>query len=981
MAKQKAIKSLRIALFVIIMLLGFSIAATSMLSRWSIQINQYLGIKTSVASGEGEDVFKSDYDEIEDLFAAKSDLIGEIGREGCVLLKNDNDALPLSSGAKVSIFGRSSTNMMFGEASGGGNIKAKCDDIKTVFTSEGLKVNETLWNFYKGISGRVRYTANDGMQLGEARLDEYTQQVRDSYPDYNDAVFIVLTRAFGEGIDASRDPSIIKDGDGTHNALQIQDIERDMIYEAKRAAGSDGKVIVLLNSDNPLEIGELKNDPDIDSVLWIGGQGVWGLYGVADVITGTSPSGHLTDTYAADNTSAPATQNSGNFNWTNADSVGDWEGAKTYLVYQEGVYVGYKYYETRYEDCVLKSGNADSVKGTFASSGKWNYTEEVCYSFGYGLSYTTFSQKMSNLRWNESDKKVSVDVTVKNTGNRKGKDVVQLYVQTPYTQYDITNKVEKPSVKLIGFEKTEELDPGQEVTVTVTAKLEHVASYDYVNAKTYILDRGTYYFACGNGAHDALNNILAAKNKTVADGMDYDGNTDMVVLYEKTASGEVDRVTCSSSDYDDSVKITNQLDFADINSYGFDITYLSRSDWDATWTGPLTGLTATDKMIADFADGRQSGDGVVGDDISSVTSGVNYDSKETNHRFNDLYGKEYDAPIWNEIISQLSLEEICLTVAVRNSNGLESIEMPMFMQFDGPAGIYSTYITDKTEYAQFTVMYNMNTVLASAFNKELALEEGKMFGNDGLWTGYQSVWGPGCDTHRTPFSGRNAEYYSEGGVLAYYCGREFSKGTMMYGLSSGPKHLAFNDQETNRGGVATFTNEQAARELYLRAFEGPLADGEALDTMVGKNRLGCFYLGATPQLIQNIMRGEWAYDGKIVSDSTGGGYADGRGSVISGLTQMDTADVRAYYEDSLSPDAIASDKVLFAAMVDAVHHNLYLWSHTSLMNGLSGGTVTITPWYMTLIISLDAAFGVLAVAGAVAIVMLSRKSKEESDGN
>lgn len=214
------------------MLLGFSIAATSMLSRWSIQINQYLGIKTSVASGEGEDVFKSDYDEIEDLFAAKSDLIGEIGREGCVLLKNDNDALPLSSGAKVSIFGRSSTNMMFGEASGGGNIKAKCDDIKTVFTSEGLKVNETLWNFYKGISGRVRYTANDGMQLGEARLDEYTQQVRDSYPDYNDAVFIVLTRAFGEGIDASRDPSIIKDGDGTHNALQIQDIERDMIYEA-----------------------------------------------------------------------------------------------------------------------------------------------------------------------------------------------------------------------------------------------------------------------------------------------------------------------------------------------------------------------------------------------------------------------------------------------------------------------------------------------------------------------------------------------------------------------------------------------------------------------------------------------------------------------------------------------------------------------------------------------------------------------------
>lgn len=310
--------------------------------------------------------------------------------------------------------------------------------------------------------------------------------------------------------------------------------------------------------------------------------------------------------------------------------------------------------------------------------------------------------------------------------------------------------------------------------------------------------------------------------------MDYNGKENTVLTYEKTVSnGDVDATTCAYSDYNSDVKITNQLEFADINSYGFDVTYLSRSDWDATWTGALTGLTATNQMISDFANGATASDSVVGDEIASVKNGVDYNSKATNHKFKDLYGKEYDDPIWDEIISQLSLEEICLTVAVRNSEGLASIEMPMFMQFDGPAGIYSTYITDKPEYALFTVMYNMNTVLASAFNKELALEEGKMFGNDGLWTAYQSVWGPGCDTHRTPFSGRNAEYYSEDGVLAYYSGREFSKGAMLYGLSTGPKHLAFNDQETNRGGVATFTNEQAARELYLLAFEGPLADGDS----------------------------------------------------------------------------------------------------------------------------------------------------------
>ncbi len=461
--------------------------------------------------------------------------------------------------------------------------------------------------------------------------------------------------------------------------------------------------------------------------------------------------------------------------------------------------------------------------------------------------------------------------------------------------------------------------------------------------------------------------------------MDYNGKENTVLTYEKTVSnGDVDATTCAYSDYNSDVKITNQLEFADINSYGFDVTYLSRSDWDATWTGALTGLTATNQMISDFANGATASDSVVGDEIASVKNGVDYNSKATNHKFKDLYGKEYDDPIWDEIISQLSLEEICLTVAVRNSEGLASIEMPMFMQFDGPAGIYSTYITDKPEYALFTVMYNMNTVLASAFNKELALEEGKMFGNDGLWTAYQSVWGPGCDTHRTPFSGRNAEYYSEDGVLAYYSGREFSKGAMLYGLSTGPKHLAFNDQETNRGGVATFTNEQAARELYLLAFEGPLADGDSLDTMVGKNRLGCYYIGAIPQLIQNIMRGEWNYKGKIVSDSTAGGYADGRASVISGLTQMDTADVRPYYEDSLSPSAISSDPVLFAAMKDAVHHNLYLWSRTSLMNGLNSGRyVTILPWYMKLIISLDVIFGIIAAGSAVTVVLLSCKVREE----
>lgn len=984
MKRQTTALILKISVFVFALLFGFSIALTHAFKLWEIQINQYLNIRTSYVEGASADdmLFKSKYDKIEDLIDAKSALIKEIGREGAVLLKN-NGALPLNSGKKVSLFSRNSTNMVYGAASGGGNIQFKSDDLKTVFKSVGLQVNETLWNYYAGIKGNVRISGSSP-RLGEPNVSEYPENVKNSYSSYNDAAFVILSRAFGEGMDAVRDPSAIRDGDGVHNILQIQDVERGVIAEAKKASDT---VIVLLNSDNPMEVQELEDDPDIDAILWIGGQGVWGLYGVADIIVGNvSPSGHLTDTYAVSNESSPATVNSGNFVWANSSQVGNEEGAKTYLVYQEGVYVGYKYYETRYEDTVLGQGNADSTAGTFASTAGWNYSEEVTYSFGYGMSYTTFSRKVSNLVWNEEDKTVSIDVTVKNTGNKKGKDVLQLYVNTPYTQYDIDNKVEKPSVKLIGYEKTDELAIGEEKKYTVSAKLEHVASYDYTDAKTYILDPGTYYFAVGNGAHDALNNILAKKGKTVADGMDHDGDVDQVATYEKTVTdGDVDKTTCATSDYDSNVAITNRLEFADINSYGLDITYLSRNDWEGTWTGPLTGLNATAQMIADFAIGATYKKDAAASNPSSIRDGVDYNNKSTNHKFKDLYGKDYDDPIWDELISQLSLEDICMTVAVRNSGGLASIEMPMFMQFDGPAGIYGAYQTSSMEWAVYAVMYNMNTVLSSAFNKDLAYREGVMFGEDGLWTGFQSVWGPGCNTHRTPYSGRNVEYYSEDGILAYYCAREFSKGTLSRGLSVGPKHMAFNDQETNRGGVATFTNEQAARELYLRAFEGPLADGKGLDTMVGKNRLGCFYVGAATGFINGIVRTEWAYNGKIVSDSTSGGYADGPSSVIAGLTQMDTADVRAYYEDTLSPSEIVKDKVLFEAMKEAVHHNLYLWAQTSLMNGLNSGKyVTVMPWYQQLSISLNVVFGVLAVGGAVAIVLLKvlkPKKKEEEAQN
>lgn len=406
MNKEQSAKILKIAVLVFALLLAVAIAFANAAFRWEIQLNQMLNVRTSGVVGASDDdvLFKSDYDNIEDLFAAKSELIKDIGSEGCVLLKNENNALPLAKNSKVSLFGKNSTDLTYGTSNGSGQIQAECDDMKTVFTSAGMQVNETLWDFYTGLN-KIRYYRSGAMQLGEATQADYENAgtaLSNSYEEYNDAVFITITRAFGEGNDAPTDPSVIKDGDGTHNALQLHDVERNMISIAKNAAGADGKVIVLLNSDNVMEIGELKDDPDIDAILWIGGQGVWGLYGVADVIMGvTSPSGKLVDTYAYSNMSSPAAQNYGDFTWTNADtitsSVGEAEGASKYVIYQEGVYVGYKYYETRYEDSVLGQGNATSTTGVYNSTSGWNYEEEICYTFGYGLSYTTFTQTMTKL--------------------------------------------------------------------------------------------------------------------------------------------------------------------------------------------------------------------------------------------------------------------------------------------------------------------------------------------------------------------------------------------------------------------------------------------------------------------------------------------------------------------------------------------------------------------------------------------------------
>lgn len=962
-------KGLKIASFASSMLFAFALCGAEMTFTWEIAINRYLPGQTT--SGVSNGKYQSDYKTAKELVEAKRKLIADIVSEGSVLLKNENDALPLKKGNRVSCFSRSSTKLIYGSASGGGKVTSNYA-LKDVFESDGIEVNPTLWDYYANYKGNNRTSSSAGMKLGEINPQEYPSNVTSSYTSYKDAAIVFICRTFGEGTDAFMTTDKVLDGDGVHNALELHDVERKVIAEAKKCSN---KVIVVVNSDYAMDIDELKHDDGVQAIVQVGSLGNSGVYGLCDMLTGqVCASGHLSDTYAADSMSAPAIQNFGDFTFTNASEITAASASK-YVVYQEGIYVGYRYYETRYEDTVLGKGNASSPTGAFRSTEKWDYNNEVSYSFGYGLSYTDFERKINSIDWNEKDKTVKLNVTTKNIGDVAGKDVLQVYVQSPYTNYDIEHKIEKSAVALVDFAKTDVLDPNESVTMDIEVDMDFVASYDPYQAKTYILDYGTYYFGIGDGSHDALNNILAKKGYTMEDGMDAEGDANQAISYVKTGEGEVDAVTCSISDYTGE-KITNHLDEADVNYYGNLVTYLSRNDWAGTWNNGVT-LTAAEEMKADLSAGSSYTPSPESSDLSHAQAGVDYANTSTHVELSELNGADYNDPKWEQLLSQLTLEEMSRLVGLANSGAIESINMPSYMAFDGPSGICASYITDDQEYAIYASMFESEVVLSSTFNKDLATKQGEMFGNDGLWTGYHCVWGPGNDTHRTAYLGRNGEYYSEDGILAFHMTQHEVNGADKYGLSMGPKHFAFNDQETNRGGVSTFVNEQAGREIYLRAFEGALAAGKAKCTMIAKNRLGCKYIGALEGLMKDILVNEWGYHGVVIADSASDGYVNGPTSIINGTTEFDT-NTKEFTTGSLSPKAIGSDGVLFQAVKEACHRNLYLWANTWLTSSVKVGEAVKQelPWYQKATIALASVTGALAVASIAGFVVVSLKDKK-----
>lgn len=905
--------------------------------------------------------YKSDYKSQEDRVKAGYELVKQVEGEGAALLLNENNALPLGKDASVSLFSTSSVNIVYG-GTGSANVDAsKADNLKSALEKAGAKVNPTLWDFYLTGEGSAYQRVSGGFtassQVGEAPWSAYTQDVLDSVASYGDAAIVTLSRVGGEGADLDF---------VTTNYLALDRNELDLLTNLTKLKqeGRIKKLVVLLNSSNAIQMDFLQAEGiDVDAVLWIGGVGITGINAVAEILTGAiNPSGSLVDTYCYDNFSSPAMKN-----FVPTTYEGYAEGvipanASTYMIYQEGIYVGYKYYETRYEDFVMGTGNA----------GQYSYGKDVVFPFGYGLSYTNFTYSDMKLAYDESTHIYTVTVTVTNTGKVAGKETVQIYVSSPYTDYDIKNKVEKASVSLVGFEKTDMLEPGASQTLTVSVDGDNVASYDAFGAKTYIMDAGDYYFTAATDSHNAANNVLAAKGYTPENTegrMDAAGDAALAVIWNNPT---LDTNTYAVSD--NGATITNRLDNSDPNlneCVAEDVVFLTRNDWEGTMpTGEILKLTLTDLLKDALQDVQYKADPLT--DMAFPTMNAKNGLKLV-----QMIGLDYDDPKWEQLLDQLSFQDMVSLIgdAFHWTMPIESVQAPGTRDENGPQGLTVTLFGSGLGVE--TTALTSEDVLAATFNKALVYEMGKIVGNDCLAANVAFLYGPGANTHRTPYGGRNFEYYSEDGYLSDAIGAAEVKGIEEKGVHVVIKHFALNDSEQDRIGLGVWLNEQSAREIYLRAFQGALESSQAggNGVMMAYTRWGTQWSGANYNLVTGIMHEEWGCNGLQITDNVLTTYVNGVDGVMGGTTAFDS--MLAFYITDQLPK-YENDPVVVWAMREACHKNLYAIAHSCGMNGIGEDTVikATTPKVIILVYALAVLTGLLFVAMLVLWMKGKRKWKK-----
>ena len=924
-------------------------------------VNLFMGtLPPTTAVTDDTNYYASDYDSMEDMRAALSEHIIRTQEEGSVLLRNENDALPFSTGDAVTLFGYAAATPVYHGGSGGPSNTGI--NLYEALVAEGVRVNETVYTAIQNAGGTRTKTG----LIGEIDVSAYAGTESSYASDYNDVAIYVMSRYGGEEGDLNHGlQGDWEEGPEGVAELSLHQEEIDTLNLIKDS-GKFKKIVVVLNSGYAMELGDLP-EYGVDAILWIGYPGGEGMTGVAKVLTGQSDvSGRNVITYATDSLSSAAMQNAGDFTFSNLTGLYK----NKYLVYAEGIYVGYKYYETRYQDQVLGLYNADSAKGAYASEAGWNYADEMVYGFGEGGSYADFTQELQSVTWDRETHTVEAVVKVTNNGGFDGtsKDVVQLYVQLPWAE----GQTEKSAIQLVDFEKTSALAAGETETVTLSFSDYLLAAYDEeaVNGADtskmgcYVFDEGDYYFAIGNGAHDALNNVLAAKGATGMTDAEGNGVSGDAAKAHKETLSEQDNTTWAVSPYT-GVVVSNLFEDRDIN-YFIDgaVTYLTRADWN-TFPDTVESLTATDE-IQDLMENFQYETPADAPDVSSFLY-----KQDNGLSFIDMKDVPFDDDeTWNSFIDQLAVTELTQIVGDKMAmDAIASVGFPAYAGGDGPDG------------HQSGVLFNAEMIASSSFSKEILEERGKFFAEESYWIGFRQIYAPGGNIHRTPYSGRNFEYYSEDSMMSYLCGEVQTKAMAERGLVGTFKHFCGNDQETNRHGVATFMTEQTYREVCLKGFEGGLQKDHGMGTMTAYNRIGCIPTASDEATMTNVLREEWGFTGINMTDSSkdASTYMGTADAIAAGTTQFNNDGNRSAEATSLLTKN--RDGYIWSCLRKGAKYYFYTMSRSNLINGLTQEQEVedFTPWWQPALIGLNAviAAGALALL-ALYVVNLRKEKKEET---
>lgn len=842
-----------------------------------------------------------------------NELAKDVQSEAVTLLKNDDSNLPLS-GKKVNVFGWGSTNPVYG-GTGSGSMSKQYKTVSLLdgMKQAGLKTNtelSKLYTDYRKDRPEVGMFAQD-WTLPEVPAKQYSDKLVSDAKDFSDEAVVVLTRVGGEGADLPTDMKAkgityknnSKDYDDFQKGesfLQLSKTERDMI---DLVTSNFKKVTLVYNGANTFQFDFLNDYPQIQSVVWCPPAGQTGFSALGEVLAGeTNPSGKTSDTFLKDLTKSVSYNNFGKFEYTNmADKAAKYKGftgddvtaIPGFVNYSEGIYVGYKFYETASDEGLI------------------NYDDTVAFPFGYGLSYTSFDQKLDSVKYKGG--KVTVTATVTNTGDKAGKDVVEVYYNPPYTD----GGIEKASKNLAGFEKTKELQPGESQKVTVKFDDDDMASYDYKGAKAYVLEKGDYDISIQSDSH----HVIDHKAITVKDTVTYDSDSN-------THNG-------------DKTVATNQFD-----DVAGDVTYLSRADHFANYkeaTAAPTNFKMSDKAKETFYNNSNYDPKKFDKDSDKMpTTGA-----KNGLKLSDMYGKDYDDADWDKLLDQLTFDDMDNLIANGGygTQAVKSVGKIQLTDADGPASLNNNFT------GVGSIGFPASTAFACTWNKDLAKQFGEMIGEMAHDMHVAGWYAPAMNIHRNAFSGRTFEYFSEDSLLSGVMASSEISGAKSKGVYSFMKHFALNDQETKRTEMlCTWTNEQAMREIYLKPFEMSVKEGGAQAVMSSFNYIGNTYAGADSALLQTVLRGEWGFKGFVLTDYFGGyGYQNADQEVRAGNDSMlATTKITNHITDKSATSV--------KAMRQAAHNILYTAANS--WQYANGEPKVATPIWKT---AMYVAWGVVAV--------------------